>query len=180
MNKCYPRWQRGGQGFDPPRLHPWTSSSRSLGRYSHEACPRESGERESAVTKKPVHGKTPRLATGPDACSLNLVARLTAPPLIQAGEFAPWPATLYLALTGNAKSAERRTAMSIPIGLLLLCVAMALAVGGLLVVQRLVPIAVRRQHNDEAGFIYAVLGVTYAVLLGLMVVAVWRNGTRPR
>ncbi len=22
MNKCYPRWQRGGQGFDPPRLHP--------------------------------------------------------------------------------------------------------------------------------------------------------------
>ena len=70
--------------------------------------------------------------------------------------------------------------MSIPIGLLLLCVAMALAVGGLLVVQRLVPIAARRQHNDEAGFIYAVLGVTYAVLLGLMVVAVWRNGTRPR
>jgi hypothetical protein len=21
MNECYPRWQRGGQGFDPPRLH---------------------------------------------------------------------------------------------------------------------------------------------------------------
>jgi hypothetical protein len=21
MNKCCPRWQRGGQGFDPPRLH---------------------------------------------------------------------------------------------------------------------------------------------------------------
>ncbi len=21
MNKCDPRWQRGGQGFDPPRLH---------------------------------------------------------------------------------------------------------------------------------------------------------------
>jgi hypothetical protein len=65
--------------------------------------------------------------------------------------------------------------MSIPIGLLLLCVAMALAVGGLIVVQRLVPIAVRRQHNDVAGFIYAVLGVTYAVLLGLMVVAVWEE-----
>ena len=70
--------------------------------------------------------------------------------------------------------------MSIPIGLLLLCVAMALAVGGLIVAQRLVPIAVRWQHNDVVGFIYAVLGVTYAVLLGLMVVAVWRNGTRPR
>jgi len=52
---------------------------------------------------------------------------------------------------------------------------MALAVGGLLVVQRLVPIAVRRQHNDVAGFIYAVLDVTYGVLLGLMVVAVWEE-----
>jgi len=52
---------------------------------------------------------------------------------------------------------------------------MALAVGGLLVVQRLVPIALRRQHNDVAGFIYAVLDVTYGVLLGLMVVAVWEE-----
>ena len=52
---------------------------------------------------------------------------------------------------------------------------MALAVGGLILVQRLVPIALRRQHNDVAGFIYAVLGVTYAVLLGLMVVAVWEQ-----
>jgi hypothetical protein len=65
--------------------------------------------------------------------------------------------------------------MSIPTGLLLLCVAVALAVGGLILVQRLVPTDVRRQHNDVAGFIYAVLGVTYAVLLGLMVVAVWEE-----
>jgi Protein of unknown function (DUF4239) len=52
---------------------------------------------------------------------------------------------------------------------------MAVAVGGLILVQRLVPISLRRQHNDVAGFIYAVLGVTYAVLLGLMVVAVWEQ-----
>jgi len=52
---------------------------------------------------------------------------------------------------------------------------MAVAVGGLILVQRLVPIALRREHNDVAGFIYAVLGVTYAVLLGLMVVAVWEQ-----
>src|SRR3712207_9481884 len=52
---------------------------------------------------------------------------------------------------------------------------MLLAVGGLILVQRLVPIAVRRQHNDVAGFIYAVLGGVYAVLLGLMVVAVWEE-----
>jgi uncharacterized protein (DUF983 family) len=65
--------------------------------------------------------------------------------------------------------------MSIPLGLLLLCIAMALAVGGLILVERLVPTGVRRQHNDVAGFIYAVLGVVYAVLLGLMVVAVWEE-----
>ena len=65
--------------------------------------------------------------------------------------------------------------MSIPIGLLLGCISVSLAAGGLILVQRLVPIAVRRQHNDVAGFIYAVLGVVYAVLLGLMVVAVWEE-----
>jgi nucleotide-binding universal stress UspA family protein len=52
---------------------------------------------------------------------------------------------------------------------------MALAVGGLILVQRFVPMTLRKQHNDVAGFIYAVLGVTYAVLLGLMVVAVWEE-----
>jgi hypothetical protein len=52
---------------------------------------------------------------------------------------------------------------------------MTLAVGGLILVQRFVPIALRRQHNDVTGFIYAVLGVVYAVLLGLMVVAVWEQ-----
>jgi hypothetical protein len=65
--------------------------------------------------------------------------------------------------------------MSVPVGLLLICLAVAFAVGGLILVQRFVPIAVRREHNDVAGFIYAVLGVTYAVLLGLMVVAVWEE-----
>ena len=65
--------------------------------------------------------------------------------------------------------------MTVPIGLLLLCVSMTLAVGGLILVQRFVPIALRRQHNDVTGFIYAVLGVVYAVLLGLMVVAVWEQ-----
>jgi Protein of unknown function (DUF4239) len=63
----------------------------------------------------------------------------------------------------------------IVIGLLLICLAMLLAVGGLVLVQRLLPTRRRMQHNDVAGFIYAVLGVAYAVLLGLMVVAVWEE-----
>ena len=65
--------------------------------------------------------------------------------------------------------------MTVPVGLLFICVAMAVAVVGLILVQRFVPADVRRQHNDVAGFIYAVIGVTYAVLLGLMLVAVWED-----
>ena len=42
-------------------------------------------------------------------------------------------------------------------------------------VERLVPADSRRQHNDVAGFIYAALGVIYAVLLALVVIAVWEE-----
>jgi Protein of unknown function (DUF4239) len=47
------------------------------------------------------------------------------------------------------------------------------SLGGLMLVQRLVPVDSRRPHNDVAGFIYAALGVIYAVLLALVVIAVW-------
>ena len=47
------------------------------------------------------------------------------------------------------------------------------ALAGLEVVQRLVPATLRQRHNDVAGFIYAALGVIYAVLLALVVIAVW-------
>ena len=46
---------------------------------------------------------------------------------------------------------------------------------GLVVVQRLVPPDLREEHNDVAGFIYAVLGVAYAVLLAFVVIAVWQD-----
>ena len=42
-------------------------------------------------------------------------------------------------------------------------------------VQRLVPASSRQPHNDVAGFIYAALGVIYAVLLALVVIAVWQK-----
>jgi hypothetical protein len=48
-----------------------------------------------------------------------------------------------------------------------------LALAGLELVQRLVPVSSRQRHNDVAGFIYAALGVIYAVLLALVVIAVW-------
>jgi hypothetical protein len=65
--------------------------------------------------------------------------------------------------------------MRIVTGLLIVAVAMVVAVGGLLLVQRLFSTDSRRQHNEVAGFIYAVLGVAYAVLLGLMLIAVWEK-----
>ena len=53
-----------------------------------------------------------------------------------------------------------------------ICVA---ALAGLELVQRLVPASSRQSHNDVAGFIYAALGVIYAVLLALVVIAVWEE-----
>ncbi len=50
-----------------------------------------------------------------------------------------------------------------------------LALAGFELVQRLVPAASRQPHNDVAGFIYAALGVIYAVLLALVVIAVWEE-----
>ncbi len=46
---------------------------------------------------------------------------------------------------------------------------------GLWVLQRVVPHPRREGHNDVAGFIFASVGVTYAVLLAFVVIAVWGN-----
>ena len=70
--------------------------------------------------------------------------------------------------------------MSIVYGILVVGGVCLAAVGGLELVQRLVPTASRQRHNDVAGFIYAVLGVVYAVLLALVVIAVWEDFGRAR
>jgi hypothetical protein len=41
--------------------------------------------------------------------------------------------------------------------------------------QRLNPPALRVPHNDVAGFVFAVVGVLYAVLLAFVVIVVWEN-----
>lgn len=60
-------------------------------------------------------------------------------------------------------------------GVLVVFVAVLISVGGLTLVQRFVPTTLRQKHNDVAGFIYAVVGIVYAVLLALMVIAVWEE-----
>ncbi len=52
---------------------------------------------------------------------------------------------------------------------------MLAATGFLLLLQRLWPSKLRRQHNDLIGWHVSVLGSTYAVILGFMLFAVWTN-----
>ena len=66
-------------------------------------------------------------------------------------------------------------ALAVLYGIVIVILAIVLAVGGLALVQYLVPWQVRQRHNDVAGFIYAVLGVVYAVLLGFVTIAVWED-----
>src|ERR1700749_1227264 len=55
-------------------------------------------------------------------------------------------------------------------------VAVLIGVAALLyAVQVLVPHGIRQEHNDVAGFVYAVLGVLYAVMLGFVVVNEWES-----
>ncbi len=60
-------------------------------------------------------------------------------------------------------------------GVLVVVVCVLVAGAALNLVSRLIPTTLREDHNDVAGFIYAVVGVVYAVLLAFVVVAVWQN-----
>ena len=62
--------------------------------------------------------------------------------------------------------------------LLLVVVMPTLAAGGALLVRRTVGVEVLARHNDVAGFIYAVIGVVYAVLLGFTAIIVWEQFRR--
>src|SRR5918997_4612445 len=66
-------------------------------------------------------------------------------------------------------------AITVVFGVLVVIGVCLAAVAGLELVQRLVPYEKREEHNDVAGFLYAVVGVVYAVLLALLVIAVWEQ-----
>ena len=65
--------------------------------------------------------------------------------------------------------------LTVVYGVLVIGAVCLVALAGLELVQRLVPASSRQPHNDVAGFIYAALGVIYAVLLALVVIAVWEE-----
>jgi hypothetical protein len=56
---------------------------------------------------------------------------------------------------------------------IIITIAVLLAIGGLLLIRRSVSLSTLENHNDVAGFIYAVIGVIYAVLLAFVVDTVW-------
>lgn len=68
--------------------------------------------------------------------------------------------------------------MSLPSWLLLpgvVFLSVGVAIGGLVLFHRRVGLPVRQRHNDVAGFVYAVLGVPYGVLVGFAILVVWEQ-----
>jgi hypothetical protein len=59
------------------------------------------------------------------------------------------------------------------VGLIITVLVSGIAVAGFLVVDRWVPAATRRGHNEVAGYTYAFIGPLYAILLAFIVVTVW-------
>ena len=73
--------------------------------------------------------------------------------------------------------------LNVPTALLLggtVAVCVAASIGGLFIVRRNVELATLEAHHDVAGFILAVVGVVYAVLLAFVVVIVWQDFDRAR
>ncbi len=61
------------------------------------------------------------------------------------------------------------------LGTLMVGGAVGLSVGGLWIARRVVSPATLREHHDVAGFILAIVGVIYAVLLAFAVLIVWEQ-----
>lgn len=59
--------------------------------------------------------------------------------------------------------------------ILVLGLVVLVAVAGLVLVRRLIPASRLAQHTDVAGYVYAVIGVLYAVILAQVVVAAWEE-----
>jgi hypothetical protein len=59
------------------------------------------------------------------------------------------------------------------LGILVVSLALSVAVAGLFLVRRLTSVNLHEEHNAVAGFIYSVLGVTYAVVLGFVLISAW-------
>jgi hypothetical protein len=62
--------------------------------------------------------------------------------------------------------------------IVILVIALGIALGVLLLVHQVIDLELRRRHNDLIGFVIAVVGVVYAVLLAFIAVVTWESYTR--
>src|SRR5215211_3804438 len=84
-----------------------------------------------------------------------------------------WQSSNYNTAELDPPRGRSSLTLTIVYGVLVVGGTCLLALAGLELVQRLVPATTRQRHNDVAGFIYAALCVIYAVVLALVVIAVW-------
>jgi hypothetical protein len=61
------------------------------------------------------------------------------------------------------------------VGSIIVALSVLATVVGLALVHRFVPVKVRQSHNEIVGFIIAVVGVAYAVLLAFIAVSTWET-----
>ena len=61
------------------------------------------------------------------------------------------------------------------VGAAIVCGSVAVGCLGLLACHRLVDLELRRRHNDLAGFLIAIVGILYAVLLAFIAVTAWET-----
>jgi hypothetical protein len=64
---------------------------------------------------------------------------------------------------------------SVGMGVVIVGGSLLLVLVAITIVRRLVSPHALARHHDVAGFVYATLGVTYAVVLAFVVIAVWEN-----
>jgi hypothetical protein len=58
---------------------------------------------------------------------------------------------------------------------IIVLIAVLVSLAGLALVRRMMPIGDLAEHTDVAGYVYAVIGVIYAVVLALVVIAAWEE-----
>ena len=62
-----------------------------------------------------------------------------------------------------------------PLGVIMVLIAVALSIGGLLAVWRFLPRHMLKAHNDLTGSIFEAIAMAYTVLLAFVVVISWQN-----
>jgi hypothetical protein len=61
------------------------------------------------------------------------------------------------------------------LGMGIVLISIGFSVVGLMLVRKILPLYKTKLHNDIAGFIFAAIGVIYAVMIAFMVVVSWQN-----